>query len=131
MLESTKGSKLYSIANNKCPVCHEGDYYVTKNPYQLSQFSKDTVQCSECGHKYEIETGFYYGAMYVSYGLSVAIGVAIFMAIYVLFPSTPYYWYIVFIILGTIVFMPLSFRKSRMVWLNLFSSYGKKEIFNK
>ena len=39
--------------------------------------------CSSCGLKYKIEPSFFYGAMYVSYGLTVAIGVAAFVIIIV------------------------------------------------
>lgn len=131
MLESIKGSKLYSILNQKCPICQEGDYYITKSAYNLRQFDKTHEFCSHCNHKFEIENGFFYGAMYVSYGISVALSVSLFMAIYVLFPSMVYYGYIFIIITGLFVFMPISFRYSRLIWMNLFSSYGKKEIFNK
>ncbi len=131
MLNSLKGLKIYSIANRKCPICHEGNYFVGNNPYDLKNFDKDRINCEQCGHKFEIENGFYYGAMYISYGLSVAIGVSIFMALYVLFDALPLWVYIVSIIIGIIVFMPVSFRISRMVWMNMFSGYGKKEIFNK
>ncbi len=130
-MESIKGSKLYSIAQQKCPVCQEGDYFTVKNPYSKKTFSNQITHCEQCGHKFEIENGFFYGAMYVSYGISVAIGVSIFMALYVLWPSLPYYYSIFFIIAGIIVFMPIPFRLSRMVWMNLFAGYGKKEIFNK
>lgn len=30
-----RGTKLYSIARGKCPVCHQGDLYVFKNAYLL------------------------------------------------------------------------------------------------
>lgn len=131
MLESVKGSKLYSIANKKCPVCQEGDYYEPGHAYNLKTFDKAYTHCSHCNHKFEIENGFFYGAMYVSYGISVAIAVSLFMATYVLFPETPYYYYIVIIIIGIIFSMPISFRMSRLIWMNLFSSYGKKDLFNK
>ena len=131
MLESVKGSKLYSIINRKCPVCQEGDYYLTNKAYDLKQFDKAHTHCSHCNHKFEIENGFFYGAMYVSYGIAVGIAVSLFMATYVLFPETPYYIYIAIIIIGLVLSMPISFRYSRLIWMNLFSSYGKKEIFNK
>lgn len=131
MLASAKGSKLYSILNSKCPVCQEGDYYETKKVYDLKRFDKAHEYCGYCNHKFEIENGFFYGAMYVSYGIAIAISVALFMATYVLFPATPYYVYIFVIIAGLVFSMPFSFRISRMVWMNLFASYGKKEIFNK
>ncbi len=91
-------------------------------PTAGKQFTKD---------KFEIENGFFYGAMYVSYGISIAIAVSLFMATYVLIPQMPYYGYIFVIIIGIVAFMPIAFRASRMIWMNLFSSYGKKEIFNK
>lgn len=129
--ESLKGYKPYSIFKHKCPVCHEGDVYKTNNPYHLKKFDKMYERCSYCGHKYEIETGFFYGAMYVSYALTVAIAVAIFVGTYVLFPQASYYHYIINIIVGMILLMPITFRFSRIVWMNLFSAFGKKKNYNK
>jgi len=131
MLSSIKGTKLYSIINKKCPVCHEGDYYISNRPYQLKTFDKTHTHCEYCNHKFEIENGFFYGAMYVSYGIAVAVAVSLFMAVYVLFPEMLYYYYIFIIIAGIVCSMPISFRMSRMIWMNLFSAYGKKETFNK
>ena len=130
MLESVKGAKLYSILNQKCPVCQEGDYYINKQAYNLKTFDKSHTNCSYCNHKFEIENGFFYGAMYVSYGISIAVAVSLFMATYVLFPETPYYTYIFIIIIGIVLFTPVAFRMSRIIWMNLFSSYGKRKIFN-
>ncbi len=131
MLDFIKGSQLYSILNKKCPVCHEGDYFKSNKVYRLSEFDKTETHCSHCHHKFEIENGFFVGAMYVSYGISVAISVALFMATYVLFPEAEYYFYIISIMVGILLFMPISFRLSRIIWMNMFISYGKKEIFNK
>ena len=129
--ESIKGSKAYSILKNKCPICNNGEVYKTNNPYDFKKFDKMYDNCSYCGHKYEIETGFFYGAMYVSYAITVAIAVAIFVGTYVLFPQAEYYHYIINIILGMFLLMPITFRHSRMVWMNLFSSYGKRKNYNK
>ena len=35
--------------------------------------------CRSCGFKYKIEPSFFFGAMYVSYAVNVAIGVAAFI----------------------------------------------------
>ncbi|MBK9191840.1 MAG: DUF983 domain-containing protein [Crocinitomicaceae bacterium] len=123
MLSSLKGKRLYSILNNKCPVCHEGDFFITGKAYDLKNFGKNHTRCSHCGHKYEMETGFFYGAMYVSYALAVAFSVAIFVAIAVLFPASPYYVYIAAILTGIVVLMPITFRLSRLIWMNLFYHY--------
>lgn len=128
--ESIKGKRAYSILKHKCPVCHNGEVYKTNNPYDFKKFDKMYDSCSYCGHKYELETGFFYGAMYVSYGLSVAIAVAVFVGTFVLFPQAEYYHYIINIILGMILMMPITFRFSRLVWMSFFSSYGKRKKYN-
>mgnify|MGYP000714966167 CR=1 FL=1 len=123
MFTGLKGKRMYSILNSKCPRCHEGDFYITQNAYDLKNFSKNHEKCSECNFKFEKEPGFFYGAMYVSYGLSIAFSVAISVAIIVLFPSSTYKVYLTAILLGIVILMPLSYRLSRVVWMNLFQHY--------
>lgn len=128
MFASLKGKRIYSILNNKCPICHEGDFFVSKNAYDLKKFSKNNVRCSVCDHKFEKETGFFYGAMYVSYGLGIALSATLFVATFVLFPETPYYIYIAEILIGLLVFFPLNYRLSRVIWMNLFNHYEADSV---
>jgi hypothetical protein len=68
-----KGSKSYSIFYNKCPKCHCGKFWHKNNPY-LNIFKDNNLtndHCDHCKFKYEIEPGFWFGAMYVSYGIAV------------------------------------------------------------
>lgn len=132
MLKSLKGKKrLYSILNGKCPRCHEGDFYLAKNPYQAKDFGKNHTHCPKCGYKFEKEVGFFYGAMYASYGLTIAFSVAIAVAIIVLYPSATYIVYIIAILTGLVVLMPVSYRLSRVIWMNLFQGYaGTPEEIN-
>jgi uncharacterized protein (DUF983 family) len=60
--------------------------YLDPNPH-LSKILKMHNNCSHCGFQYQIEPSFY-GAMYVSYGLNVAIGIATFIISYIIFSST-------------------------------------------
>lgn len=128
MLESFKGKRIYSVLNNKCPVCHEGDFFVGRNPYNLKNFSKNHEKCSHCGHKFEWETGFFYGAMYVSYALAVAFSVAVFVFIAVVFPASPYYVYVFTIPTSLLILMPITFRLSRLIWMNLFHHYQSEKF---
>jgi hypothetical protein len=68
-----KGTKLYSILGNKCPRCHEGDFFMTKNPYNLKKFDKMHERCSVCSEKFDKEPRFFYVAMQVNYALTVAV----------------------------------------------------------
>tara|TARA_R110000850_G_scaffold244768_1_gene369577 strand:+ start:13313 stop:13720 length:408 start_codon:yes stop_codon:yes gene_type:complete len=119
-----KGTKLYSIITGTCPVCQKESMYEEPNPYVLNKIFKMREKCSHCGTKYKIEPSFFYGAMYVSYGLSVAFAIAAFIVSYVFFGGGLMTSFLA--IVGTlIVFMPLIMRLSRNIWINIFMHYDK------
>lgn len=119
-----KGSRLYSIFNNKCPKCHEGNFFVSK-PYNLKLFGKKHENCPHCGLKYEREPGFFYGSMYVSYGIGVAIFIAWWIAKTVLFPEMQAGTMVLIMAALQVVLAPLSLYLAKLIWLNLFFSYQK------
>ncbi|MGB6153182.1 MAG: DUF983 domain-containing protein [Pricia sp.] len=117
-----KGNKLYSIFTGNCPRCHQESMYIEENPYHLGSLFKMHDRCSHCGLKYKIEPSFFFGAMYVSYGLGVAIAVAAFV-ISVLFIGTGLVNSFIAIIVTLIVLMPIIIRLSRNIWINFFVKY--------
>lgn len=125
---SWKGNRLYSILKGKCPVCHVGSVFKSSKIFNPSKFDKMNDRCSDCGHKYEIETGFFYGAMYVAYALTVAISVATFVLTYLIYSDTPYWMYIINILVVLIIMAPITFRGGRLIWMNFFNSYNNKAI---
>jgi endogenous inhibitor of DNA gyrase (YacG/DUF329 family) len=120
-----KGTKLYSIFKMKCPKCHESDIYTNKNHYNFSTIFEMNDPCPYCGQKLEMEPGFFYGSMYVSYGVGVAFFVAMYVAFMVLYSDFTTKQYLVVSVLGAIVLTPYFFRLSRSIWLNLFVGYDK------
>ena len=125
LLNNLKGNKLYSILTGTCPVCHEESMYKDDNPYHVSQLFDMHERCSNCHTKYKMEPSFFFGAMYVSYGVGIAFAVPAFVI--------PYFFLNVsllntfFIIVATLfVFLPLIVRLSRNIWVNLFFNYDKK-----
>tara|TARA_R110002072_G_scaffold4384_11_gene30763 strand:+ start:30540 stop:30917 length:378 start_codon:yes stop_codon:yes gene_type:complete len=121
-----KGTKLYSIFTGSCPVCQSESMYEENNPYKLNKIFKMHERCSHCSTKYKIEPSFFYGAMYVSYGLGVAFAVAAFIVSYVFFGGGLMTSFIS--IVGTLViFMPVIMRLSRNIWINIFMSYDKEK----
>ena len=119
-----KGMKLYSILFGACPKCHEESMYVNSNPYVLSETLKINDNCSHCNTKYRMEPSFFYGSMYVSYGVGIAFSVAAFVISYVLlnFSLTVAF---ISIVMTLVAFMPIIMRLSRNIWINLFMSYDK------
>ncbi|SFW38155.1 Protein of unknown function [Sinomicrobium oceani] len=117
-----KGTRLYSILTGTCPKCQQESMYSYKNPYPPSKTLKMNEKCSHCGTRYKIEPSFFYGAMYVSYGVGTAFAVAAFVISF-LFIGTGLKTAF-FAIMGTlIVFMPVIMRLSRNIWINFFIKY--------
>ena len=118
------GSAAYSIVNNKCPRCHKGNFFVNNNPYILKRFDAMNKNCPVCNEDFERETGYYYGAMFVSYGLTVSFGLTVFLIMCVVFNFEAMTFLIVFAILQVLL-MPVFYRTSRLIWINIFVHYKK------
>jgi uncharacterized protein (DUF983 family) len=120
-----KGSKLYSILTGTCPKCMNESMYVDKNLLHIGSILKMNENCRHCGLKYQIEPSFFYGAMYVSYGLNVAIGIATFIISY-LFCGAEIQTSFIAIIATLILSFPVVLRWSRNIYINMFVSYDPK-----
>lgn len=119
-----KGIKLYSVVNLKCPRCHEGDMF--SHPVWSAKFAEMNKQCEVCGFDFIQEPSYYFGAMYISYGMQVAVFVAVYLGLrYTINPDT--WTYVWAMIAASILILPFNFRISRAGWINLFFSYRKKE----
>ncbi|MEM8848129.1 MAG: DUF983 domain-containing protein [Bacteroidota bacterium] len=122
-----KGTKLYSILTGSCPRCHEEHMYTNKNPYTLGKLFKMHKRCSHCGLKYKIEPSFFYGSMYVSYGVGVAFAVAAFVISF-LFLGLNLVNTFIAIVATLVVFMPIIIRLSRNIWINFFIKYEPQKL---
>jgi len=119
-----KGSKLYGIITGVCPKCHEECMYTNKNPYAVSQLLSMHERCSHCNTKYKIEPSFFYGSMYVSYGVGIAFAVAAFVISFLLLEKSLNVS-LVAIVASQVLFYPIIVRLSRNIWINLFINYDK------
>jgi uncharacterized protein (DUF983 family) len=107
-----------ALLNGKCPHCRKGDIFKFSLKH-TAKFAEMNSNCSNCGVSFEPEPGFYYGAMFVSYGFNVMLLIAIWLFIYVLFDPSDWV-YMVAIPLGAVLFTPLFFRYSRILFLHMF-----------
>ena len=120
-----KGLKINSILTGSCPKCQNESMYSDKNLLHLTKVLKMNDNCSHCGLKYQIEPSFFYGAMYVSYGLNVAVGIAAFIVSFIFFNTTIEQSFLA-IIITLIVLFPFVLRLSRNIYINMFISYDPK-----
>ena len=120
-----KGNKLYSILTGSCPKCHEESMYIDANPYHMGKILKMHERCSHCNTRYKIEPSFFYGTMYVSYGVGIAFAVAAFVIARLFFGISLINTFIA-IVATMIFFMPVIMRLSRNIWINFFFSFDPK-----
>lgn len=119
-------SAFSSIVTCKCPRCREGIVFIHKNPYH-PKFSQIHEKCDQCELVYEMEQGFWYGAMYVSYALGVAMAVPTVLLLTIFTELSIFE--ITGVIFGMLVLtMPLLFRYSRSVWLHIFIRFDKQKF---
>ena len=122
-----KPNIISSILTCKCPKCREGDLFVNKRAYQYQNFLDVHDNCPKCNQDFQIEAGFYLGAMFVSYGLTIALTVAVFVAFVVL----NIYSLVPFLITAAIVLIittPIILRVSRSIWIAMSVKYKPNAI---
>ena len=121
-----KGNKIYSIFTGTCPVCQQESMYKEPNPYKVSQIFEMHERCSHCHTKYKIEPSFFFGAMYVSYGVGISFAIAAFLLSYYIFEFSLLEAFLA-IVVTLIVLLPIIVRLSRNIWINLFFDYDPKK----
>jgi len=112
-------SKLSAILRLKCPACHKGNLYPAKNPYDLSKKASMHKACSVCGQDFVIEPGFYFGAAYVSYGINVAVFIAV-MVLNALFWELNIFQMMGVVLPIFLILTPPVTRLARSIWIHIF-----------
>ncbi|GHE65669.1 MULTISPECIES: DUF983 domain-containing protein [Roseivirga] len=107
-----------SIFRQKCPNCEEGSVFHSNGNILRMKSPGMNENCPVCGHKFEKEPGYFIGAMYMSYGLSLAeLG-----GLFLLWQLTglPLSGFIYAAIVLLVALMFLNFRLARIIWMYLF-----------
>lgn len=115
--------QLTPILKGKCPQCNKGNVFNLNGNLLLLRVPEMNATCKKCNFKFEKEPGFFFGAMFVSYALSVAQFIIFFMIFYVILNMSPSFTFFG-IVLITLLSSTLNFRLSRILWIYLF--YKKK-----
>lgn len=110
-------SKSQAVFGGLCPRCRQGKIFQTPL-YALIGFGKMNEFCPHCRLRFEVEPGYFIGAMYVSYafsgGLALIIGFVLFY-----FANNPDGWvYSLVISVAVVIISAINFRLSRVIWLH-------------
>jgi uncharacterized protein (DUF983 family) len=94
----------------RCPRCGEAPLF--------TGLVRMRPRCPVCGLQFERETGYFIGAIYINYGLTVGLAVAGYFLLEAwLAPSTA--WQVVIWGAFAVLFPLWSFRYSKAIWLAL------------
>jgi uncharacterized protein (DUF983 family) len=109
-MSSPSATRFGAILRQRCPRCREGSVFrgaVEMNP-----------ACPVCGLPFEREQGYFLGAMYISYGLSIVLLGLLTWVLSLLLPT----WDLgVLVLLGCVLYLPvvpIVFRYSRVMWIH-------------
>tara|TARA_B110000971_G_scaffold221961_1_gene271950 strand:+ start:10841 stop:11077 length:237 start_codon:yes stop_codon:yes gene_type:complete len=74
-----------------------------------------------------MEPSFFYGAMYVNYGITVTLSISVFLLSKLFFNATLLQCFAA-IIITLLLLAPFNLRLSRIIWINMFVSFNKTSI---
>lgn len=108
-----------AIVQQRCPRCRRGPLFLHGAYDPKGRFLVMPPECPHCGERYEVEPGFFWGAMYIGYAFTTGwflVGLALYFAFW------PPVWvflglYLAFILLT----IPINNRYARTLLLHLFS----------
>jgi uncharacterized protein (DUF983 family) len=111
---------LINFFKTKCPKCENGKIY---HGFYLK--ARMNEKCPSCQLKFEKEPGFFFGAMYVSYAMSIAECVTVFVICG--FFTGDYFnaLSLIPITLTLLIMLPINLKWSRIAWIYLFIKKDK------
>lgn len=115
---------LLHILNNECPHCQQGKVFKEKSIFFKFSLPKMNEHCPHCNYKFQKEPGYFFGAMYVNYGLTVAQGIATYVIAHFFFKETFDLRIIPIIMAVIIALTPFNLRFSRLLWIYMFKNYS-------
>ncbi len=111
--------KVENIFQCKCPKCNTGDIFQHPKSRFSFRIPKMHERCPHCNYKFERETGFFFGAMFVSYALAAAEMIACLVIFWYLAGFSPLSVFFIIAIMAAVL-SSLNFKLSRSIWIYLF-----------
>ena len=81
--------------------------------------------CQHCGHHFEKEPGFFLGAMYVSYALTIGESFTLYAFAYYFITRSALILPIIVVLVLPLTFF--NFRYSRIMWMYMFTRRGEPQ----
>ena len=109
-------SQFQSITNLKCPRCRTGNLFFTSTMSFQKPFDMPE-RCQHCKLLYSPEPGFFYGAMFISYGIWGWFSILFCLALVFYFQYSVNATFAILLLISAASFLWL-FRISRSLWIH-------------
>jgi uncharacterized protein (DUF983 family) len=119
-------SILRDVLSTKCPNCRKESMFMYPT-LNLIGMLKMHRKCPHCGQDFMPEPGFYFGAMYFSYAINVALMVFFGVASEVLFHPDSVLILLACVLIPPVLVAPWNFRISRAIMLYVFGGIKSRK----
>jgi len=132
MCNKYEPNKGLSILKAKCPQCQSGKMF-KYSAFKLNGFTQMFDTCPVCDLTFEVEPGFFWGAMYISYAITTAMMIIVGALVFILSNHNADFWgYIIPIFSVMFLSIPFTYRYSRVLLIYGFSPIRfNKDLANK
>ncbi|WP_323755874.1 hypothetical protein [Roseivirga sp.] len=117
-------SRFNALRKGKCPKCETGKVFITNGNILKLKGPVMHDNCPHCNYKFEREPGYFYGAMFMSYGITMAEALATFVIIQIFNLDLSVDGIMAVIIAVILIFIFPNYKLSRILWMYIFT---KKE----
>mgnify|MGYP006939812883 CR=1 FL=1 len=119
-------TRLQSILSESCPNCQKGKVFSSKGSIFRFQFPTMKEKCKHCHYTFEKEPGYFFGAMYISYGLCMLECIMLFILTRPFIDTIFDIRVLITTILALLLLSFYNFRLSRIIWMNIFTKSPNK-----
>jgi uncharacterized protein (DUF983 family) len=123
----TGRSAISAIITMRCPKCREGKMFPEGTLF-TTKFMRMNERCAGCGQSFMPEPGYYFGAMFVSYGINAGFFIAVWLGMYLLMEEISVIAMIIALLIVVLGLLPVTFRLSRVLWIYIFVRYQGEEV---
>jgi uncharacterized protein (DUF983 family) len=109
---------IISVLSEKCPNC--GQTHVFERGSGIFQMPVMKERCEKCHYRFDREPGYFLGAMYISYGIAVLLGILTFLFMHFTFPSLPLIWTPIAILFVILLIAKKNYKLSRIIYIHIF-----------
>ncbi len=119
-------NRFQSLVKGRCPNCEVGEVFERKGGILRRKMPAKYEDCPHCGYRFEKEPGFFVGAMYVSYALTLAESFTVYLLIRYFTTAPTLLLLIVVSVVGPLTL--INFRYSRILWMYMFTRRGVRAL---